>query len=105
MALQAPLAALPLDHDFRPRVEPADIVRGRSQDIDEGVGETEGTDTLPGWPGDLHKHLLITCFPEAAADAVLTVGGDFNLPVAPGNRFLDLLFQNPGTDAIAVYST
>jgi hypothetical protein len=57
-----------------------------------GVGESHGTDSLPGLTGYFYMYLFVAGLPEPAADSVLAVGIDLQAAVPLVHRGLDLLF-------------
>ena len=82
------------DGDSGARIEPADIVGGGSDHIDQRVRETHCADPLSRRPQDPDGDGLIPGPPETSAEAVLALGDDLDIPVSVGDGLLDALLKN-----------
>ena len=91
----AAIARISMNDNLGTGIEPADIIRGRTQDFNKGVGNAHGAHPLSGVTGYFDMNRFISATPEPAADAMLTEGTDLYRALTPGHSFLNLLFQNP----------
>ena len=96
------IGRIAVNHDGGTGVEPAHIIGHRPFHFDQRVGKPHGTHALTGRSLDTHIHLPVSGTPQAAADAVLTVGMDLQAGVSLGHRCLDLFFQKTGLDALVI---
>ena len=84
-----------MNRDRRTGIEPAHVVRCRSQHIDEGARITHGSQALACMTVDRYMHRLTIGFPDATADAVLTKGMNDQLTMARFHGLLNPFFYNP----------
>ena len=83
-----PVAGIAMNDNPSAGIEPADIIGGRSQNFNLGVGKSHRTNALPGLTGYFYVHLFLAGLPKPAADSVLTVGIDLQAAVPLGYRCL-----------------
>ncbi len=73
-AIGRAVGRMTMHRDGRAGVEPAHVVRGRTEHVDKGIGVPQGADPLTGlaFNGDVNR--LAMGFPKAATDTVLAKG-------------------------------
>jgi hypothetical protein len=82
-------------------IQPAHIVGGRPENLDDRIRKPHGPHPLTGVPADPNEDRLIARPPKAAADAVLAVGFNLQVVLPPADGRLDLFLEDARTHALA----
>ncbi len=96
------VAGMDADDDLGTGIEPAGVVRGRTVDLDGGVGKPHRTQALARTALDVDVDFLVAGFPETAPDAVLPKGQNFQVALPAGHRLLEFFLQHAGFNALAI---